>query len=281
MYTRALATAAHALLSRRNAEAADSLVRMAAVRRDAGDASELEVQLATVNAGQLANVSAADELAATGALLDLQRLMGLPADRPVIALADSLTVPEVAAGDVSSADAVTLRVAAARAALQAADRTLAFERRAVWGAPSIAVGVEGHDPSGAETGLLPTVGLSLPFPLFNRNGGQIALATAERDRARAELTLAERESAAAIAQAVRERRVAMEAVQRDQRLLESARRVAAMSLRAYQEGAIALSGVLEAERDARDVLARYIDDVAAANRADAALRLFTLTTPGS
>src|ERR1043166_5365789 len=51
-YTRALAAAAHAQLSRRNALDADSLRRIAQIRRDAGDASELDVELARVNAGQ-------------------------------------------------------------------------------------------------------------------------------------------------------------------------------------------------------------------------------------
>ncbi|HEX9393755.1 MAG TPA: hypothetical protein VF923_03830, partial [Gemmatimonadales bacterium] len=53
--------------------------------------------------------------------------------------------------------------------------------------------------------------------------------------------------------------------------------VAAMSLRAYAEGAVALPNVLEAHRNARDALARYIDDLAAANDTYAALRLLTAT----
>jgi cobalt-zinc-cadmium efflux system outer membrane protein len=225
----------------------------------------------------LANAAAADELAAITALLDLQRVMGLDADHVTIALADSLLLPTVVAG-AGAADAATLQVAAASAALRSAEQTLAFERHNAWGAPSVQVGVEGHDPTSAETGLLPTVGVSLPFPLFNRNGGQIAVATAERDRARAELALAQRQTQTVIAQAVRERTVAMTRAQRDQQLLASARRVSAMSMRAYQQGAAALPSVLEAERNARDVLAQYVDDVAAANRANDAVQLFTLTT---
>jgi hypothetical protein len=92
------------------------------------------------------------------------------------------------------------------------------------------------------------------------------------------LALARRQTQTVIAQAVRERTVAMARAQRDQQLLASARRVSAMSMRAYQQGAAALPSVLEAERNARDVLAQYIDDVAAANRANDAVRLFTLTT---
>ena len=56
-YTHAQAALAHARLSRRNAADADSLLRMAVARRDAGDASELDVQLALVNAGQQENIA--------------------------------------------------------------------------------------------------------------------------------------------------------------------------------------------------------------------------------
>ena len=48
-----------------------------------------------------------------------------------------------------------------------------------------------------------------------------------------------------------------------------------MALRAYAEGAVALPNVLEAQRNAREALGRYIDDMAAANNAVAAVRLFT------
>ena len=63
----------------------------------------------------------------------------------------------------------------------------------------------------------------------------------------------------------------------DRRLLSSADRVAAMSLQAYAEGVVALPNVLEAHRNAREALARYIDDVAAANDAAAVVRLLTAT----
>src|SRR5206468_2398653 len=59
-YTRALAALARARLSRRTALDADSLRKMAQLRREVGDVSELDVRLAAVNAGQLENVAADD-----------------------------------------------------------------------------------------------------------------------------------------------------------------------------------------------------------------------------
>ena len=274
-YTVALATAARAVLSRHTARDADSLLRMAVVRREAGDASELDVQLATVNAGQLANDAAADSAAAIAGLLEVQRVMGLPSDQPQIALADSLEPPPT---DTAALAGTTLQVASAEAAMRSADAGLALARRSVFAAPSLTFGFDTHDPTpGGEAGILPTFGLALTFPLFNFNGGAIAAAAAARDRAAAELQVARRESDAAVARARRDLAVAVARAQRDRRLVASAERVAAMSLTAYAEGAVALPSVLEAQRQAREAFGRLIGDLAAANLAESAVRLFTAT----
>ena len=271
-YTNALAAAAHARLSHRNALDADSLLAMARLRREVGDASELDVRLAAVNAGQLENVASDDSLSSIAALLALQLAMGLPGEEPVIALADSLAPP---ADSAAAGAGEPLAIAAARALLHSAERSLTLTHRSAFAAPSLQVGVENRDPTGSEPGLLPTVGLSLPLPLFNWNGGAAAQAAAARDRAQAELDLVRRETDAAIARARRERTAALARLERDARLLASADRVAAMSLQAYGEGAIPLANVLEAQRNAREALGRYIDDLALASHAAGAVRLLT------
>ena len=271
-YVRALAAGERARVSHRTALDADSLLALARLRRETGDASALDVELATVAAGRLASAADADSLAAVGAVLDLQAVMGLPADRVAIALADSLTAPATPGG---TAGGPTLLVASADAALQAQDRALALARRSVLAAPSVVVGMEGGDPSGAEAGPLLDVGISLPLPLFNWNGAAVQAAAAGRDRARVEAEVVRRESDAAVAAARRELAAALRRVGRDRASLGSAQRVAAMSLLAYAEGAVALSSVLEAQRTAREALADYVADLAAANVAEAALRLVT------
>jgi hypothetical protein len=107
--------------------------------------------------------------------------------------------------------------------------------------------------------------MSIPLPILNRNGGPIALAEAERERARAELALARLETRTAIGRALRSRNLALERVRRDRVLVESAERIAAMSLTAYREGAQGLPAVLEAQRNAREILNQYIDDLAEAS----------------
>jgi cobalt-zinc-cadmium efflux system outer membrane protein len=249
---------------------------MAIARRDAGDASELDVQLATVNAGQQTNLALADSVLAILTLEDLRTVMGIPAGGPPLVIADSLVPPP---GDAGLPVAGTpLSVAAATAALTAAELSVRLQRRSVLGSPSLLAGFETRDPSGSEPGILPTVGVSLPLPLLNRNAGPIAQAEAERTRARAELQLVTLESTTRIARAIRERTAAAARVARDQLLLASANRVAAMSITAYRAGASSLPNVFEAQRNAREVLSQYIDDVAAAWIANSTLRLMTLTT---
>jgi outer membrane protein, heavy metal efflux system len=281
-YTRAVAALERVRLSRRNAQDADSLRRMVVARRDAGDASTLDVELATVTAGQQANVAAADSLTFIAAVLDLQTVIGLPAERVAVLPTDSLTTPPPADGDLDAPPPVApLRVAAATAALEAAALGVRLQRRSIFNTPSIMAGFETGDPSGSEPGILPTVGIALPLPLLDRNRGPVAQAIAEQQRATAELTLARVESQTQIARARRERAIALAKVERDRRLVTSANRVAAMSLTAYREGESSLPNVLEAQRNAREVLGQYVDDLAAAWIATAVLRVITLTADGA
>src|SRR5437868_3571312 len=96
-----VAAAARARLSRRKALAADGLRRMAQLRREVGDVSELDVHLAAVNAGQIENAAADDSVAAVEALLSVQLAMGLPGDDVSITPADSLAPPPPPASPAS------------------------------------------------------------------------------------------------------------------------------------------------------------------------------------
>src|SRR2546422_735642 len=165
---RAPAALARARLSRRTALDADSLRKMAQLRREVGDVSELDVRLAAVNAGQLENVAADDSVAAVQALLAVQLAMGLPAEDVTIVLADSLAPPS---DSMPPPAGEPLPVAAAAATLRSSERALALAHRSVFAAPSLQVGFDNGDPGG-ERCLLPTVGGSLPLPLFNWNGGE-------------------------------------------------------------------------------------------------------------
>ena len=273
-YTHALAETKRAEFSRRTARDADSVLTLARLRRDAGDGSELDLQLASVSLGQLANAASRDSLDAVAAILSLQALMGVPSDSLSIVLADTLD----AGGVVGITPAGTqLLVAAAEEDLRQADQALTLEKRLLFAAPSLSVGWEQRDPTGTEPGTLPTVGIALPLPLFNQNRGTILLAQSQRDRAAAALTLARLEGAQQAARARRELALARDRLARSERLVASANSVAQLSLLAYREGAFALSSVIEAQRIARETLSQYVDDLAAARNAAGIVRLLTLT----
>jgi outer membrane protein, heavy metal efflux system len=307
-YTVALAAQARFRLSRQTARDADSLRTMTAARRDAGDASDLDVDLATITAGQQRNVAATDSLTYMSSVLTVQTLMGLAADSAAIELVDSLRLAPAEAErmlrEIDSTAAIVLppltitaspltlpsttpaaigatpSVAAAEASLAAAELAVTRERRSVFGAPSLTVGVEWGDPSeDPPNKLLPTIGVSLPLPLFSRNQGPIAQAQAERDRARAELAATRLLVKQRLIEGQRERESLRVRVARDQDLVVRAERVAAKSLTAYREGASALPAVLEARRTAREVLGQYIDDLAALLTIESELRALTQTVP--
>jgi cobalt-zinc-cadmium efflux system outer membrane protein len=286
-YTTALAAEARFRLSRQTARDGDSLRALTTKRRDAGDASELDVDLATVTAGQQANVASSDSLAYMSALLALQTLMGMPPDSVAVVLADSLRPASSAADAVlpsvvasaSPRGPAPLSVQSAEASLEAAELAVVRERRSVIGLPALSVGVEYGDPRGDEPGLLPTVGVVLPLPLLDRNRGPIAEATAERDRARAELAAARLDARQRLVEGLREREELLARVARDSALVLQAQRVASRAITAYAEGASALPAVLEARRTAREVIAQYIDDTAALLIVTTELRALTRTLP--
>ena len=273
-YTNALAAARRAGYSRGTARDADSVLTLARIRRDAGDGSELDLQLATVSLGQLANAAARDSVDAVTALLTVQALMGLPADAPSIALADTL---EAGVSTVEAAPGTPLLVAAAEEDLRQSEQALTLEKRLLFAAPALALGWDKQSPVTDEAGILPSVGLSIPLPLFNQNRGTTLLAQAGRDRAQAALSLAKIQGAQQAAQARRELALARDRLSRSERLVASANSVAQLSLLAYREGASTLPNVLEAQRIARETLAQYVDDVAAVRNAAGIVRLLTLT----
>jgi hypothetical protein len=118
-------------LSRRNAIDADSLRRIAAARREAGDASDLDVELATVSAGQQANAAAADSLALVSTLLDLQTVIGVSTGDVAISTTDSLVAP---VDSIAAASGQPLPIAAAEAMLRSASLGVRLQRRSLFAA---------------------------------------------------------------------------------------------------------------------------------------------------
>lgn len=264
-------------LSARTATDARRLVEIAERRMEQGDAAELEVAVARIAAGESRSRALADSLGAMTSVLQLQRLIGEPLDRLTVRPSDSIGVPppggEWASTAAADRGAPPLIVSTADAELRSARSSLLAARRGRLPDPSVVAGFEGHDPSGAESGPLPVFGVVVSVPLFDGNRSAIAQARADVDRAVGALDLAERNSAAAIAEASLRRDGALSMLEGSRALLADAERVADLSGRAYEEGAFPLASVLEAQRGARVARLGYVDDVAAARVADADLRL--------
>jgi len=274
IYTGALVAAARSRLSARAARDADSLLTLATIRRDAGDASDLEVEVARVSAGQLANIAAGDSLEAANAVLDVQASMGLPTQSATIALTDTLDLPPPAELPVTG---TSLLIAAAESDARAAELGVSVEGRWLFTQPALVLGFETEDPGGYGHQLLPTFGFSFPLPLFNQNGAGKQSAVAALDRANAELALSRIELNTQRTRAERGLLVARERVARSMQLAASAERVVSLSLLAYREGAAALPIVLEAQRTSREALFQVLDDIAAVRNSAGLIRLLSLT----
>ncbi len=272
-YTHAVAARERLVISTRNALDSDSLLHMVQRQRDAGDASEMDVQLARVDAGQQENLAAADSLALASALLDLQAVLGIRSERVTISVIDTLEQP----AEPPPPATTTLNEAAMSLSLDSAAAALTVERRSLWFNPSLTGGVEWGDDT--QHGILPTFGIGLGLPVLDRNRGPIAQAQAEQVRASAELALAQIQARNDIAHATRERENAVAKLRRDRALSSVADTVAAMAITAYREGASTLVNILQAQRSAREVRGQYVDDLSAAWIATAELRVLSLTPP--
>ena len=275
MYTTAQGAELRAALSHATAVDAAKLLSDTKTRRDAGDASDLDVNLAEVSAAQAANAANADSLEAIDTRLELQAAMGLRGDSVVVTLRDSLAAPSIRIAPAVSDVTETPTVAAASAAVTSAQQTLVFQRRSVFGVPSIQFGADAKDPTGAEKGLLPTVGVALPIPFFNRNGGAIEAAHADVTRAQAELAIARLNAATELARAYRTRSVAESRIGRDRTIMDAATRNVSMAERAYTAGEMAIGNILETRRAQHDAQAQYVTDLVAANVASALVRVLT------
>jgi cobalt-zinc-cadmium efflux system outer membrane protein len=269
-YWRAAGAAAVEALSRRNVENGRALLASVRARRDAGDASDLDVAMTEVTLGQVRSTLLTDSIEAVRATLELQSLMGLSPAQVEVRATDSLAALPPAELPLA-ATAAPARVAAAAQQLTAAQARVALAERSRFPAPSLRAGFEKGDPS--EPGILPTFGITLPIPIFSRGGAEVAAARAAAARATAELAAVRRETELAHATAAREAELARARIEIDRATLAAAEKVAALSLTAYREGAYPLATVLEAQRSARDALRQYLTDLVAGRSAEAALAL--------
>lgn len=266
-YANAAIAVAISTLSAQNARDGDELVRIATARRDAGDAADLDVDLARVFAAGMHRTASIDSLNAIVSTLELQSAMGMSASTVDIAPADTFALIPVAPAlqNGLALQQAELQSQAAASSLQAELGSRHFSEIA------IRAGFETGDKD--QRGLLPTLGVTVPLPIFDRHRGPIAEARAERERALAQIEQIKLQRALGLAVADRERAAQQRILEQDRVGLINARRVASRAQTAYREGEYPLSSVLEAQRNSRDALRQYYEDMGTLWLAQAAFTL--------
>lgn len=122
-----------------------------------------------------------------------------------------------------------------------------------------------------------TIGLSVPIPVWNRNQGRIAAATAELGSAQQEVGRVENDLAERVASAFREFAAARQRADRYRLgILPKAREAYELSLRAYQGGQFEYLRVLEAQRAISSANLEYVRALADAWKSASILSGLTL-----
>jgi len=280
-YVAAAVAARGAALSRESADSFDRSVAIAREREAAGDVSSADRAQVEIAAGRLRADAAQADLAAGNALRALAALL----NRPTASLAEDLDALAAAGDDAGAApdDGTVLAkrpdVLALDAAVRRADADLALQKAFRVPDPTLQVQYEREPPDQRNTF---GFGVSLPLPVLNRNAGPIRAASvaaesARRDfargRVRAAQDLAATRQALDVATA-RAARIAGELAPKAASVRDTIRY-------AWEEGGASLLELLEAERNANDLLlaaAAAQGDLASA-RAD--YRAARRTAPGA
>jgi cobalt-zinc-cadmium efflux system outer membrane protein len=157
-------------------------------RLEAGAISQMEMNLAHIEAGRAQTRVLAERRNAHTALLELRRSLALADDCPLRLVAELPPAPDPEALDADSLVQVALErrpdAAATRAGLGAAEASARLAGRERW--PNLHLSVPFERAEGARSSLIGlAVGLSVP--LWNRNQGRLDEARAEVGRSGAEL----------------------------------------------------------------------------------------------
>lgn len=258
-YDLALAYAAAEASELRRQIAADAVdlarsdARAARLLVDNGKEAELRaMQAQAALAGAQAELSMAQAETNT-ALARLSVLAGTP--EPYAKVTGGL-LDHAATPNPRAIDAASPAVAAARADLAAANRRIDVERSRRVPDLAVSVGVRRLELDNATAAV---VGLSAPLPLFDRNRGAVAAATANAQAAQARLSMAqaefsaERQGASGQASAAQS---ALNAASEGDRASAEAYRLARIG---YEAGRLPLSELLTARRGLIEARTRVVD----------------------
>ena len=267
-YVAAAVAERSAALSRDSAASFERSATIAREREAAGDLSVSDRTQVEIAAGKLLADAAQADLAAANARRTLAALLGWPAlelgdDLDALAASDAGAGPEDAAALAKRPDLLALE-----AAVRRADADLALQKAFRVPDPTLSVQYEREPPDQRNTF---GFAVSLPLPVFNRNAGGIRAAAVAAESARRDLVrgrLRAEQDLAATREALES--ALARAGRLSAELAPKARSVRETVRYAWEQGGASLLELLEAERNANDVLlaaAAAQGDLAAA-RAD-------------
>lgn len=203
---------------------------------------------------RVALVSARNEAAVARA--DLARLLGMPEGTPLaLAALAAPTLPQSpdSASAVTGAVARRPEVQARDAAVREAQRRLAAEQRGVFGEVQLQSGTK--ETGGFMTG---QVGLAMPMPFFNRNGGARQRAAGQLAEARIVRDDLQRVVRAGVANALAHYAEVRAAAGGAATFGARGREVARIARLSYREGHTTLTELLDAERAAADAMQQHL-----------------------
>ncbi|MDE2466869.1 MAG: TolC family protein, partial [Alphaproteobacteria bacterium] len=263
----------------------ESLVSTTQARQKAGEVSELDVNAAKLELERLRQERTVLTGERTATLAGLAALMGLPPSAtptlestpPPVTSLPSLTHLITQALN----ERPDLRLLALTADRAHAERALA--NSSAWEDWNLSLGVQqdrrviaGAPSQPADKALM--LSLSIPLPLFNRNQGAIAAATANEESARDQLAALrlriENRLAGEYAQVTR-LLTALDAYTQD--TLPLSRRNADLARNAYRQGQVSIVEVIQAERQENELNTAYTDALGQYLQALAALNTTTAT----
>jgi cobalt-zinc-cadmium efflux system outer membrane protein len=261
----------------------DSLVAYNRARAREGVASEADLLRSALERDRAAAEATMADAELAQAAAQLVAALGAPTGGPVEIAAGESPLALVSAGEGRFADGVALAstvslrpdVRAARERETAASAGISTERRLLFREAGATLGVK--QTMGTSSMI---AGLSLPFPLFDQNRGEVARAAAERDVARFDLAAQERLATADVAGSLAAARLLTTRAQTlaqpgQDGLLGRADEMRRIALGAYREGAIPLVQVLDAARAWADTRLTYYRTLYAQHQAVLALIVAT------
>ncbi len=244
---------------------------LAGQRHTAGDLAASDQSQIEIAAGRLELDAAAARQAVTTTVIILEALLGEPAPRGRLQLADALeNLPPLALDD-DTMQGERPDIVAAEAGMAKADADLVAQKRAV--VPDLTVSAE-YERNPPDLPNSVGFGVSLPLPVWNRNAGSIRAARGAQAQARAQLDKARLQAAADIStnRAAHEEARARAAAY-IQRLRPASAAVVQTVTYAYEHGGTSLLELLAAERadnEIRVATAHALADAAATSFALAA-----------